>query len=614
MSFQPKLSFEEADKIMCASGMPHEIETCLVDGRVQRVYKNLWPSLRDFWLACASKNSNKTYIVFEDERLTYGQGAISRNRNLYHAYLPSAVHDKATEAAAIFHNIYGIKKGDRVGICSRNCPEYLIVFWACHLLGAVTVLANAWLPPQPLQHCLINTQCKLLLLDPERADQLEPDLVNLRKSTGATGVLVFDDHEGKTGWNGMDSWNFIMTHWNLDRAPRGKQEILEDRTDITPEDNATIIFTSGTTGLPKGVLSTNRQFLSNVINVTVGAIRASLRRGDGIPSPPVGPHFCAERGILVATALFHVTGLTSFSMMATMNGFKIILMRKWDPEHAARLIKTENIAVAGGVPAMVADLVRSSLVGFPLEGILFGGSPSPDSLAKRARQAFPNATMSQAYGLTETNSVAVAIAGEDYLTRPSSTGRPCPVNDIMIMHEDKMVGPGSVGEVWLRGPNIMKEYWSDPDATAKVLTSDGWLKTGDLGLLDAEGFLYIKDRLKDVIIRGGENIDSVSVENALYSDSRVMEAAAVAVPDERLGELVAAVVFVNPEFRGQVTEGSLIALARTKLPRFAVPVMIKFEDKPFELTPSGKIMKGGLRKIVRRSWEERKATLQATKL
>ncbi|KAJ6586943.1 hypothetical protein DFH09DRAFT_1142040 [Mycena vulgaris] len=592
--WEPKLSLDEADAIMCGPGMPHEMETCLVDGRIYRVYKNLWPTMRDFWLASVSKYSDKTYIVFEDERLTYGQ-----------------VHDRAIEAAAIFRDLYNIKKGDRVGICSRNRPEFLIMFWACHMLGAVTVLANAWLPAQPLQHCLVNTQCKLVLLDPERADRLEPDIVELRQSIGAIGVLVFDDTNGKSDWNGMDRLTSIITRWNLNGLSHGKQAILEERTDITPEDNATIIFTvsmSGTTGLPKGVLSTNRQFLTNVINVAAAGTRASLRRGEGTPSPPSGP----QKGVLVGVPLFHVTGSTSFSMVATMNGFKIILMRKWDPENAARLIKTENVAVAGGVPAMVADLVRSSLAGFPLEGLLFGGSPSPDSLAKRARQAFPTATMSQAYGLTETNSVAVAIAGEDYLARPSSTGRACPVNDIMIMHQNKRVGPGSIGEVWLRGPDVMKEYWGDPGATAKVLTSDGWLKSGDLGLVDTDGFLYIKDRLKDVIMRGGENIDSVSVENALYSDNRVMEAAAVAVPDERLGELVAAVVFVDPKFRGQVTEASLIALAKTRLPKFAVPVMVRIEDKPFELTPSGKIIKGELRKLARHTWEERKATLQAT--
>jgi len=291
--------------------------------------------------------------------------------------------------------------------------------------------------------------------------------------------------------------------------------------------------------------------------------------------------------------------------MATMTGMKIVITKKWDVEEAVKLIKRENVGIAGGVPAMVTDLTLSTLVGHPLEGLLFGGAPAPDSLVARARTAFPTATMMQAYGLTETNSIAVSIAGEDYTARPTSTGRACPVNEIQIVHENTCLPPGAVGEVWLRGPNVMKCYWRDPEATNAVITKDGWLRTGDVGYLDDEGFLYIKDRLKDIIIRGGENVDSVTVENALYADPRVLEVAAVGVPDERLGELVVALVSVRPDYTGQVTEAMLLTQARNRLPRFAVPVMILILNATFERTPSGKIIKGELRKIARRQWELR---------
>lgn len=213
---------------------------------------------------------------------------------------------------------------------------------------------------------------------------------------------------------------------------------------------------------------------------------------------------------------------------------------------------------------MVIDLILSSLSGHPLEGLLFGGAPAPDSLVTRARQAFPTATMIQGYGLTETNSIAVSFAGEDYIARPTSTGLASPVNDIRIVHKDTCLPPGVVGEVWLRGPNVMKGYWQDEGATDAAITKDGWLKTGDVGYVDEEGFLYIKDRLKDIIIRGGENVDSVTVENALYADPRVLEAAAVGVPDERLGELVAAIVSLRPAYLGQVTEEELISQTKTR--------------------------------------------------
>ncbi|KAG5646574.1 hypothetical protein DXG03_002877 [Asterophora parasitica] len=183
----------------------------------------------------------------------------------------------------------------------------------------------------------------------------------------------------------------------------------------------------------------------------------------------------------------------------------------------------------------------------------------------------------------------------------------------MIMNGSTPASTGEVGEVWLRGPNVMKEYWRDPGKLA--VTKDGWFKTGDLGCVDKEGFLYIRDRIKDIIIRGGENIDSTSVENALYADERVMEAAAVGVPHPRLGEFVAAVVSAKPGFKGQLTEASLIAAAAKSLPKFAVPVLVVIKDEPLERTESGKILKPQLRKIARDVWEaKQKGEKSRTKL
>ncbi|TEB38383.1 acetyl-CoA synthetase-like protein [Coprinellus micaceus] len=583
MSWSPKRSLADSkpEALLTAPGSIHETQTALVDGRLYKVYKNLWPSLREFWLAALTQYAHDTYIVYEDRRLSYRE-----------------VHDQAMRVASLMRTAYNIQKGDRVGICSRNSPEYLIIFWACHLIGAVAVLANAWLPVDPLRHCLSYTDCKLIFVDSERADLLAPFVSSSSVSSSnapkiPAHFIVIDTSTSR--WVGISPLRDALAPYThpLDI------EALQRRTPIYPEDNATIIFTSGTTGLPKGVLSTQRQFLTNVLNVLVGGFRAALRRGDG-------------KAALVAVPLFHVTGSTSYSMMATLTGMKIILMKKWEPEEAVKLIKKENVAVAGGVPSMVSDLIESSLVGHPLEGLLFGGAPAPDSLVPRAREAFPTATMIQGYGLTETNSIAVSASGEDYLVRPKSTGRASPVNEIRIVRDGKAVDRGQVGEVWLRGPNVMKEYWRDPEATRKVITVDGWLRSGDLGYLDEEDFLYIKDRsaplplVKDIIIRGGENIDSVSVENALYADPRVHEAAAVGVPDERLGELVAAVVSVKPSYWASVTEGILMAAVRTRLPRFAVPVMIVVHNQPFEHTPSGKIIKSQLREIAKQHWEARK--------
>ncbi|KAF9476463.1 acetyl-CoA synthetase-like protein [Pholiota conissans] len=585
----PKRSIEQTNALLCAPGQMHDLETQLVDGQLQRVYKNLWPSLRVFWLWAAQQHKDAVYAVFEDQRHTFSQ-----------------ILERSLKAAAVYHDVYGVRKGDRVVICSRNYPEFMVAFWACHLLGAVSALVNAWSPLDALRYCIVRTEPKLIIVDPERADKIEHISKELAAEAGSSGILVIESHEGKGQWKNMKPWATALAEYRGD--PR---KILALDLGLVPEDDATILFTSGTTGMPKGVLTTQRQFLTNILNVAVSGRRASLRRGEDIAPPPAGP----QKGILISVPLFHVTGLTSLAMLSTMAGFKIVMMRKWNPDEVGLLLQClwgrRLTVILSSVPSMVADLTESSgKDNFSLEALMFGGAPAPDSLAARARQAFPLASMSQGYGLTETSSVAVGFAGEDYLARPTSCGLPTPINDVAIVHNNKVVPAGTVGEVWLRGPNVMKGYWRDQGSSSyfhhhRVLTKDGWFKTGDLGLVDEEGFVYIRDRIKDIIIRGGENIDSVTVENALYADERLLEVAAVGVPDPRLHELVAAIVSVKPAFRGQVTEKDLMKLAAKSVPKFAVPVMILIQNEQFERTPSGKILKADLRKVAAAEWARR---------
>ncbi|KIK68614.1 hypothetical protein GYMLUDRAFT_36078 [Collybiopsis luxurians FD-317 M1] len=579
-SWKPKRTYEEVDKLLCAPGSLLELQTQEVDGLVQRVYKNLWPSLRAFWLHVSKQHADKLCIVYENQRLTFRE-----------------VADRAAQVASVCRDIYGIKKGDRVAICSRNYPEYLIVFWACHLIGAVSVLVNAWMPVETIKHVLINTQCSLVFLDSERADQLSSKVADIKSAAGTKGFIVVQSQEGKGSWSGMETWKS-----RIEQNPRDARRVLEDDPKILPEDNATILFTSGTGGLPKGCLSTQRAFLTNLFNSLSSIGRATLRRGEEftLASPP-GP----QPGIFLPSPLFHSAGL-SLVMIQSLTGAKLVMIRQWNVEKAAELIKKEMIVITGGVQSMIGDLAGSSAKGAPLRTILYGGAPVSEHQAKRAREAFPTASLSHAYGLTETNAGIVAFGGEDYEARLKSCGRPMPVNDILIMNENGVRCPtGTAGEVWLRGPNLMKCYWGDAVATSKALTKDGWLKSGDVGYVDEEGFLYIKDRLKDIIIRGGENIDSVLVQNTLYADEGVLEVAAVGVPDARLGELVTALVTVKPSHKGKVTEASLMNLARKHLPVFAVPVMILISEDEFPHTPTGKIIKVGLRKIAAEEWTKR---------
>ncbi|KAH8105970.1 hypothetical protein BXZ70DRAFT_406830 [Cristinia sonorae] len=575
----PKRSITECDALLTAPGMPYETETRLINGRVVRAYKHLDSSLRDFWLKNAALHKEKIYMVYEDQRWTF-----------------DSVFQTSLGLAAIFKEVYRVNKGDRITICARNLPEYIFVFWACHLLGAICVLPNAWLPADPLLHCINKTENKLVFLDSERAERLEFAITGLKRD-GVAAVIVLDHDISK--WKGILGWNEFLSNRHTDPS-----KILSGDIQVGPEDDASIFFTSGTTGLPKGVLSTHRQFLTNLLNVTYSPARARLRAGlDLAPPPTNGP----QRGILLSVPLFHVTGGNATILMSAAYGAKMVIMRKWDAAEAMRLIARENIQTAGGVPSMVIDMLNTPNASVRIESVMFGGSVPPEQLPERARAAFPGAVLSQAYGLTESNSTAISVAGHDYDARPTSTGLPCPVADVLIMRDDKEVPRGETGELWLRGVNIMKGYWRDPAANEKALTPDGWFRTGDLAAIDEDGFIYIRDRIKDLIIRGGENIDSSTVENALYSDPRVHAAAAVGVPDYRLGELVAAVVSIRPEYHGAVKESEIIEVTRKLLPKYAVPVIVVVQDAPFEMTPSGKIIKAPLRALAKAEWEKRKA-------
>ncbi|KAJ4490255.1 hypothetical protein J3R30DRAFT_3278350 [Lentinula aciculospora] len=578
-NWNPKRTHDEVDKILCAPDALHELETREINGQVQRVYKKLWPSLRVFWLSVSKLHPDKTCVVYEHQRLTFG-----------------GVAERAAKTASIFREVYGVKKGDRIAICSRNYPEYIVVFWACHLIGAVSVLVNAWLPLEPLKHCLAQTTCTLIFVDSERATLLSPAVAEIKSKAGTNAFLVLEAHEGKGSWSGMETWKSRYEGYN-----GNTEQVLTEDPQIVPEDNATILFTSGTGGTPKGCLSTQRAFLSNLLNSLASMGRAMLRRGENLVfGTPPGP----QAGLFLPTPLFHSAG-TSLLMIGALTGGKLVLMRQWNVENG-KLVKQENIAFIGGVQSTISDMANSAAKGTPLRTILYGGAAVSPSQAKRALNAFPTASLSHAYGLTETNATIVAFGGDDYLARLDSCGRPMPIDDVLIMAANGIQCPtGTVGEVWLRGPNIMKCYWGDPVATDKALTKDGWLKTGDIGYMDNEGFLYIKDRLKDIIIRGGENIDSISVENALYTDEGVLEAAAVGVPDARLGELVTAFVTVKPAHERRVKEAVLMDVSRKHLPKFAVPVMILIREQDFTHTPSGKIIKGELRKIAAEQWAKR---------
>jgi long-chain acyl-CoA synthetase len=367
--------------------------------------------------------------------------------------------------------------------------------------------------------------------------------------------------------------------------------------DLQPDDDATILYTSGTTGKPKGALGTHRNMLSNIMAAASSDARNFLRRGEIPPAPdPNAP----QRTTLLSVPFFHATGCFAIMGPTVFAGGKIVMMRKWEPEQAMQLIEREKVNLAGGVPTIAWQLIehpaRQKYDLSSLEQVSYGGAPSAPELVRKIVEVFPKSLPGNGWGMTETSATCTTHSGEDYEHRPQSCGPAVPVCDIKIMSVDgeRELPRGEVGELWARGPNIVKGYWNKPEATAATFV-DGWVKTGDLARMDEEGFCYIIDRAKDMLIRGGENIYCIEVENVLYEHPAVMDAALVPVPHKTLGEEPGAVVHLKPGMHA--SEEELRQFVAGKLAAFKVPVKIVFWPETLPRNANGKILKTELKKV-----------------
>ncbi|ORY88277.1 AMP-dependent synthetase and ligase [Leucosporidium creatinivorum] len=552
----PARTFAECHEIMTAPGAVWELEEKEIRGLQLKVYKNAPPSIRAVWLA-SKEFGSRDYLVYENER-----------------YTSSQAHTKVNALASLFYHKYGIRQGDRIAICARNLPEWIFSFWATQLLGAVSVAVNAWLPPAAMIHCLTTTTPRLVVLDAERAKILAGAVEEMDQVGGTRKVLVM--RAGGEVPKGMSSLEGEVASWS-------DAESKLPEVEIHPEDVATIFFTSGTTGLPKGVVGSNRQYTTNLMNSLINAGRAYLRRGEDIPTPDATAE---QKAMLLSTPLFHAVGNHSSLGLCTALGFRIVLIHRWDVSRVAQLVIAERITHGGGIPFMAMELLEAVKLAsgsqHVLESVAWGGAPSSAGLPQEVQGRLGREVMpSQGYGATETSSMATGVCGEDYLLRPTTAGLPTFVTTIKIVSEDNISLPaGSVGEILVHGVSRTYGYWRNEKATKEAFTADGYYRTGDLGYLDDEGFLYISDRAKDIIIRGGENISSVSVETEIYRHPAVLDAAVVPVPDAKLGELVAAAIVLRPEFStpGAVSSQEIIELVASALPKHCVPVMVSFRD------------------------------------
>lgn len=549
---------DEALALLTAPGGPYELQiTAGVHGPL-KVFATGSATLRELY---TDTISDQTFIVYEHERLTFAE-----------AYAASA------KIGHILINDLGVSHGDRVAISMRNYPEWMLAFAAITSIGAIAVAMNALWTAEEMEYGLTNSGTKVLFADQERLDRFSecpgsPDvkLVAVRPTRVIPGAL------------------------DLATAMAALPVVDMPEVEVTPFDAATILYTSGSTGHPKGVVSSHRNIISALMSWEVDiASQVSVAEANGDAPAPTTP--APQPSVLLAVPLFHVLGLHAVYLMCFRAHRKLVAMYKWDPAEAAAIIEREQIASFVGPPAMTGDMVREArLTHRDLSSLLVVGGGGAARAPEQVRQidaVFANAIPNTGWGMTETNAIGTTINGADYLARPDSAGRCLAVLEMRIVDETNTpVPPGERGELQIRGTSLFSGYWNRPEVNAEVFVDGDWFRTGDVATINTEGYLYIVDRIKDLIIRGGENIGCGQVEAAILMHPDVYEAAVFAVPDERLGEEVATTIYASPDLDPDTLREFLSA----HLARYEIPKYIFVHDGPLPRTGSGKLFKRELR-------------------
>jgi long-chain acyl-CoA synthetase len=543
-----------------APGQPYETRREVIRGVEFTVFAGAPANLRALYESGLA-HGDKDFYVYQDERFTY--------RDMWRIAAQCA--NRLAER--------GIGPGDRVGIALRNYPEWIAAFMGITSLGAVAVAMNAWWSGEELVYGIEDSGLRLLFTDVERTQRLLSHLGDLDIDV----VTVRHRHEGLACWQ-----DFIAGAATDMPTPS-----------IHPDDNATILYTSGSTAHPKGVLSTHRAITNALLGWECGgavamAMNPELAAAVG-RSAPAAEH---PPAVILTVPLFHVTGLVVQALSSFRRGRKLVGMYKWDVEEALRIIEAERITEFNGVPTMAWELVQSPNRGkydlSSLKSAGGGGAPMAPEHAKQIDKTIAKGAPGTGWGMTETQGLATTIGGAAFLARPRSCGRAVPpsVKVKAVAPDGRDCAPGETGELWIWGVMNFSEYWNKPDATAEGLT-DGWVHTGDVGHVDEEGYVFITDRLKDMVLRGGENIGCQEVEAVLYGHPGVQEAAVFGVPDDRLGETLAAVVVAKPE--ATLNAEDVRTFAAEHVAKFKVPDHVWVRRERLPRIASEKIFKRGLR-------------------
>jgi long-chain acyl-CoA synthetase len=578
MAAAPVMSLEEATRTLTAPGQMFEMEEIDIRGVSTRVWKNCPSDLRVV-LELSQAHGDKDFLVYEDERTTFAE----------HYRMVGAIGRALGER-------WGVEKGERVAIAMRNLPEWAMAFWGAAVAGGVVVPLNAWWTTPELHYGLADSGTAVAFVDAARLERIAPSLAELPDLRAV--VVTHEDRSPVTPPRGLSVPVVPFQELVGDPGDGGLPDVT-----LEPEDDATIFYTSGTTGHPKGAVGTHRNMCTNLMSLFFLNSRAGLRSpsGRGPGDGEGGRQGC----YLLSVPLFHATGCHSILVANTAAGNKLVMMHHWDAERALELIEREQVVTFGGVPAMVMQVLDSPSFArrdtSSVRAVAYGGAPAPPDLVRRIKEHFPVGAPSNGYGLTETSSVTTMNTGEDYVARPDSVGPAVPVCDVRVVPDGYAAeeptaglpaGPTVTGELWIKGPNVVRGYWNKPDATAASFTR-GWLHSGDVARIDEDGFVYIVDRAKDMVIRGGENVYSVEVEAALFEHPAVADAAVIGVPHAVLGEEVGAAVVLRPG--AKVSADELARHVRERLAAFKVPAHIWFRGEPLPRNPQGKVLKRALR-------------------
>ena len=550
--------YQEAWQELTAPGAPFEVEYVDVGGVAIKSYAAAPGSLRDVWMASAAFADND-YLVYRDERWTYAEA---------HRDVASIANWLITE---------GVGPGDYVAIAMRNYPEWLLSYWATISIGAVVVGMNAWWIGPEMVHVLNDCAPMVVICDEERMHRILehrdeiPELVvtSVRLPKGAPDVVV--------------PWHTVIEVGGP----------LPDAT-VDPDSDACIFYTSGTTGAPKGAQLTHRGCVANLMSLAFAGSLAGLstQKRTGEVAPPATPG-----AALVTTPLFHVTANNCVAHGTTLSGGKLVHMYRWNAGDALRLIEQERITAMTGVPVMAREVIShpdfASTDTSSLQSLGGGGAQLQPDLVGKIDEAAPTARPNTGYGMTETCGIITSIAGDYFVDRPDSAGPATPVYDVKCVDaQGNTVAQGEVGELWVKGAQVIRGYLNREDATAEAIT-DGWLHTGDIARIDEDDFIYIVDRLKDMVLRGGENVYCAEVEAALFEHESVAECAVFGVLDDRLGEEVGAAVVVRED--QELAADSLRGHCASLISAHKIPRYIWFLEGELPRNASGKFVKGELR-------------------